>query len=321
MNIQNQDTLPAFISSYAVADDSIDIRELFFALWRGKWVIVVSTILFSVCAVLFAINQPNIYKSNVLLTAAESSSSSNISRMASQFGGLASLAGLNLGGGNLTQADLAIEVLKSRRFVDYFVKKHDLIIPLMASGGWDLANNKLLINSDIFNQESNAWVRKTSGLRGVIPSSQEVYDVFIKNILSVSNRKDTGLYTVSVSFYSPYMSQQWATWLVEDINQVMRDRSIAETRQNLDYLNKQLQKTSVADMQSSFFELIEEQTKILMLAEVQNEFVFKVVDPAIVPELKDRPKRAMICILGSLLGCMLGVAIVLIRFAFSKRRN
>jgi uncharacterized protein involved in exopolysaccharide biosynthesis len=55
-----------------------------------------------------------------------------------------------------------------------------------------------------------------------------------------------------------------------------------------------------------------------MLAEVQEEFIFKVVDPAVVPELKAGPKRALICVLGTLLGGMLGVAIVLVRFAFRK---
>ena len=98
-------------------------------------------------------------------------------------------------------------------------------------------------------------------------------------------------------------------------------RSIAETLQNLAYLNTQLQKTAVADMQSTFYKLIEEQTKSLMLAEVQEEFIFKVVDPAVVPEQKDSPKRALICVLGTLLGGMMGVAIVLVRFAFRKEET
>ena len=98
----------------------------------------------------------------------------------------------------------------------------------------------------------------------------------------------------------------------------MRERTIAETSQNLAYLNMQLRKTAVADMQSTFYKLIEEQTKSLMLAEVQEEFIFKVVDPAVVPELKDEPKRALICVLGTLIGCILGGALVLVRFVFRK---
>lgn len=71
-------------------------------------------------------------------------------------------------------------------------------------------------------------------------------------------------------------------------------------------------------MQSTFYKLIEEQTKSLMLAEVQEEFVFKVVDPAVVPEVQGGPQRTLICVLSMLLGGMLGVAGVLVNFVFRK---
>lgn len=43
---------------------------------------------------------------------------------------------------------------------------------------------------------------------------------------------------------------------MQDINNVMRERTIKETSQNLAYLNAQLQKTAVADMQNTFYKLI-----------------------------------------------------------------
>ena len=299
-------------------DDEIDLRELFKALWKGKWIIIATTFVFAVGAVLYALSLPNIYKSDALLAPAESSNGGGLSKMAGQLGGLAALAGVNLGAGESSQTDLAVQVMKSRQFVEAFIKKHDLLIPLMAAKDWDLVNNKLILDEEIYNPNTGEWLRKAQGLRGSEPSAQEAFQVFNKSVLSVSQDKESGLYTVSVKHYSPYIAQQWVNWLIEDINKVMRERTIAETSQNLAYLNTQLQKTAVTDMQSTFYKLVEEQTKSLMLAEVQKEFVFKVVDPAVVPELKDGPKRALICMLGALLGGMLGVAIVLIRFAFRK---
>ncbi|MGR5487931.1 Wzz/FepE/Etk N-terminal domain-containing protein [Vibrio alfacsensis] len=300
------------------ADDEIDLRELFGALWKGKWIIIATTFVFAVGAVLYALSLPNIYKSDALLAPAESSSGGGLSKMAGQLGGLAALAGVNLGGGESSQTDLAVQVMKSRQFVEAFINKHDLLVPLMAAKDWDLANNKLILDEELYNPNTGEWLREPDGLRGATPTAQEAFEVFSKEVLSVSQDKESGLYTVSVKNYSPYIAQQWVNWLIEDINKVMRERTIAETSQNLAYLNTQLQKTAVADMQSTFYKLIEEQTKSLMLAEVQEEFIFKVVDPAVVPELKDGPKRALICVLGTLLGGMLGVAIVLVRFAFRK---
>ncbi|HFC9440967.1 Wzz/FepE/Etk N-terminal domain-containing protein [Vibrio cholerae] len=302
----------------AMADDEIDLRELFKALWQGKWIIIAVTFVFAVGSVLFALSQPNIYKADTLLAPAESSGSGGLAKMAGQLGGLATLAGVNLGSGESSQTELAAQVMKSRQFIQHFIEKYELLVPLMAGKEWDLSSNQLIINNELYDEQTRTWLREPQGLRGAKPTAQEAHETFIKEILTVSTDKTSGLYTVSVSHYSPFIAQQWATWLVEEINQVMRERTIAETTQNLNYLQEQLQRTSVADMQATFYKLIEEQTKSLMLAEVQDEFVFKVVDPAVVPELKAGPKRALICVLGTLLGGMFGVAMVLVRFAFRK---
>ncbi|AWA98771.1 LPS O-antigen length regulator [Vibrio harveyi] len=302
-------------------DDEIDLRELFGALWKGKWLIIAATFVFAVGTVLYALSLPNIYKSDALLAPAESSNGGGLSKMAGQLGGIAALSGINLGASESSQTDLAVQIMKSRQFVEEFINKHGLLVPLMAAKGWDLANNKLILDEDLYNPTTGEWLREPNGLRGATPTAQEAFEVFSKEVFNVSQDKESGLYTVSVKNYSPYIAQQWVNWLIEDINKVMRERTIAETTQNLAYLNTQLQKTAVTDMQSTFYKLIEEQTKSLMLAEVQGEFTFKVVDPAVVPELKVSPKRALICVLGTLLGGLLGVMIVLVRFTFRKEGN
>ncbi|EKA2633344.1 LPS O-antigen length regulator [Vibrio alginolyticus] len=299
-------------------DEEIDFHELFKTLWKGKWIIIAITFVFALGAVLYALSLPNIYKSDALLAPAESSNGGGLSKMAGQLGGLAALAGVNLGANESSQADLAVQVMKSRQFVEAFINKHDLLVPLMAAKGWELTDNKLILDEELYNPATGEWLREPVGLRGATPTALEAFEVFSKEVLSVDQNKDSGLYTVSIKSYSPYIAQQWVNWLIEDINKVMRERTIAETSQNLSYLNTQLHKTAVADMQSTFYKLIEEQTKSLMLAEVQEEFVFKVVDPAVVPELKDGPKRALICVLGTLLGSILGVVLVFVRFAFQK---
>ncbi|HGS4502153.1 TPA: Wzz/FepE/Etk N-terminal domain-containing protein [Vibrio parahaemolyticus] len=314
----NPNYLPYPPNPQQLIDDEIDLRELLGALWKGKWIIIATTFVFAVGAVLYALSLPNIYKSDALLAPAESSNGGGLSKMAGQLGGLAALAGVNLGGSESSQTELAVQVMKSRQFIEVFIKKHNLLVPLMAAKDWDVANNKLILDEELYNPDTDEWLREPNGLRGAKPSAQEAIEVFNKQVLNVNQDKESGLYTVSVKHYSPYVAQQWVSWLIEDINKVMRERTIAETSQNLTYLNAQLQKTAVADMQSTFYKLIEEQTKSLMLAEVQDEFIFKVVDPAVVPELKDGPRRALICVLGILLGGMLGGAIVLIRFALRK---
>ncbi|ANZ08805.1 Wzz/FepE/Etk N-terminal domain-containing protein [Vibrio parahaemolyticus] len=318
MKSEQYPNLPPYPHTYVPAEDEIDLRELLSAFWQGKWIIIFTTVIFAIAAVVFALSKPNIYRADALLSPAQNSNTSGLAAMSGQLGGLASLAGVSLPPQS-NQADLAVQVIKSRQFIESFIKKHDILVPLMGSKGWDMGSNQLVLDNELYDIEKNAWLRKPQGLKGAEPTAQEAYRFFVTEVLSVEPDKESGLYRLSVSHYSPYTAQQWVNWLIEDINQVMRERTIRDTTKNLTYLNEQLQKTSVADMQSTFYKLIEDQMKNLMLAEAQEEFVFKVIDPAVVPEEKASPKRALICIAGTLLGCMLGVMIVLVRFVFAKR--
>lgn len=299
--------------------DEIDLRELFSILWKGKWSIIVTTFVFTLCSILYALSLPNIYKADALLAPTESSNGGGLSKMAGQLGGLAALAGVNLGSSETSQTELAVHVMKSRKFIESFISEHELLVPVMAVKGWSEKKNELVIDNELYDVKKNKWLRAPKGLRGIKPSLQEASEVFIRDIFTIVQDKESGLYTVSVRYYSPNISKDWVNWLIEDINRVMRERTISETSQNLDYLNTQLQKTSVADMQSTFYKLIEEQTKSLMLAEVQEEFVFKILDPAISPEIKDSPKRLIIVLLGIILGGVLSVSSVLVHNYLIKR--
>jgi uncharacterized protein involved in exopolysaccharide biosynthesis len=58
-----------------------------------------------------------------------------------------------------------------------------------------------------------------------------------------------------------------------------------------------------------------------MLAKVSNEYLLKTLDPAVAPEKKNKPKRALIAVLGTMLGGFLGVVIVLVRSSVRKGEN
>ena len=75
-------------------------------------------------------------------------------------------------------------------------------------------------------------------------------------------------------------------------------------------MEQQLDNTDVADIRDILFQLIEEQLKIGLLAQTRQEFALETIDPALAPEEKIAPKRALIAIIGTLLGAILGVLII-----------
>lgn len=299
-----------------VADDEIDLRELFRALWQGKWIIIVTTLLFSVAAVFYALSLPNVYKSEVTLAPVAEDAGLKIP---GQLGGLAALAGVNLGGlGGGDKTGLAMEILKSREFIGRFIEQNDLYLPIMAAEGWNRTNDKLLLDPKIYDEQTQQWVRKVKAPFQPKPSTLETVEEF-KKLFSVNQDKTSGMVKLSVEHFSPYLAKNWADSIVKAINEEMRTRELAEAERSIAYLNSQIAQTNLADVRTMLYSLIEEQTKTVMLANVRDEYVFKTVDPAVVAERKAKPKRALIVILAVMLGSLLSMMFVLVRYFSDKK--
>ena len=301
------------------SDDEIDLAELCRAIWSGKYIVIVISFIFAVSSIAFALSKPDVYKASILLAPASSDSAGGMGALAGQFGGLASLAGISLGGGGTDKTALALEIIKSRAFLETFIIKHELLVPLMASENWDRATDSLVIDKELYDSKNKKWLREASYPKKSEPSSWEAYKEFLK-LLSITQDKATSLVTIDVGFYSPEVAKQWLILLVNDVNDFMREKDEKETQSSIDYLTKQLEKTEVSAMETVFYQLIEEQTKNMMLTKVSAEYVLKTIDPAQVPEKKSGPKRALIVVLGTILGGILSVLIVLIRH-FNKNNK
>ena len=293
-------------------DDEIDLKELFMVLWSGKWLIAAVTSLAAAISVVVALSLPNIYTASALLAPTESSGG-GLSGLMKQYGGLASLAGVSLPGGEEgSRAQLGMQLMKSRAFIGDFVERRDILPELMAVKAWDAGSGDIMFDPEAYDSASKTWVRNVEPPKSPVPSAQEAHKAF-SAILGVSQDKQTGYVSVSIEHQSPVVAAQWVNWLVEDVNAAVKAQDVSEAEKSIEYLKQQVANTSLADLQAMFFELIQSQTETVMLAEVRPEYVFKTIDPAVVPEEKSKPSRALICVLGTLLGGMLGVVIVLIR--------
>ena len=292
-------------------DDEIDLRELFTVLWAGKIKIIAVTAMFAIASVIYALSVPNQYKATALLAPAQSSGG-GLSGALGQLGGLASLAGVSIGGGESGEAQIAQEIMKSWNFIESFIADNDLAVEVFAAEGWSKGSNTLKIDNDVYDVQKNEWLIEdddTGELRP--PSSWKLFEKFSEQ-LAVSEDKKSGLVSVSIEYYSPQIAKQWLDMYVSAVNAHMQKRKVAEVTNNINYLQAQIEKTSIAEMREVFYTIIEEQTKNKMVAEASPEYAFVAVSPSMVPEEKSQPKRALICILGTLLGGMLSVLLVLI---------
>ena len=312
---ESQQTSPP--TSY---DDVVDLRDLFRILWAGKWLIGGITSTTSVIAIIVVLLLPNIYRAEALLAPNDQEAAGGLSALAAQYGGLANLAGINIGSGAGDKTAMGLEILKSRKFISEFIERHNLLVPLMATKGWDADTGELIIDLDAYDVASSKWLRNVSPPKMTIPSLQEAYEVFM-SILSVDQDKKSGFVAVAIEHYSPTIAKQWVDWLIDDLNSSIMRRDVADAEQAIEYLNEQIESTSLADLQNVFFKLIEEQTKTVMLAKVSSEYLLKTLDPAVAPEKKAKPRRSLIVILSAILSSFLAVAVVLVSASLREEAN
>ncbi|WP_299791238.1 Wzz/FepE/Etk N-terminal domain-containing protein [uncultured Shewanella sp.] len=289
----------------------LDLKDLFLELWAKKWLFIAIVCFFSVTGVVYSLSLPNIYKAEVLVS--PNDADSQMQSLVGQLGGIAALTGINVGSGMGDKTAFGLEVLRSRVFSEKFIEKREILAPLMALDTWDSKTNSITYDESLYDEKNKKWVRVVKPPKQSRPSAWEAHKVFNEN-LNFEKVRESGFIRISFQSKSPELASQWVEWIIADLNHWLKIYDIEEVKRNIYYLNEQLAKTNVAEMHKIFYQLIEEQTKKLMLAEAQSEYAFKVVDPAVIPEEKNSPRRALICILFAFLGTIFAVFIILLNY-------
>lgn len=293
-------------------EKELSLAELLSHLFKYKIMILGITLLFAIFSVFYTLSLPNKYKAESLLMPVSEDTSANMSGLMSQFGGLAGLAGIDIGKGGQNNVELIIETVRSRAFLAEFINKYNLIIPILAASGWDRETNTLVIDDSLYDQSTSTWVRTATPPRKATPTVYEAVEE-LRDIATIKLDDENGFVTIAVEFYSPYLAKQWVEWMVQDANHWIRSKKKQEVDKSIQFLSEQAELTNVVEMKTSFYKLIEEQIKTKMLTEVREEYALKVIDPATLPELKSSPMRALICIVITLAGLFISTLAALFR--------
>lgn len=282
-------------------EDEIDLREIWRVLVKYKRMILLVTFGTALVAAGISLLLPNIYRAEVILapTAAGDQKGDGIGKALGSFGGLASLAGVSLGGGGSNEENLA--VLKSRDFLWKFVQEKKLM-PILFEDEWDKAANR--------------WKESDPKKQ---PGQLTVHRLFVKEgLMTVETEKKTSLITVSIEWKDPKLAAEWANDMVDYLNQYLAERSIQRSERNLKYEREALMKEQIEEFRKSLLDLIAQDTKNAMLATAQKDFGFKVIDPAVEPDKKAKPKRAIIVALATVLA---GFIAMMVAFMVDRRQR
>ena len=272
-------------SSPSIDEDEIDLLELIRTLLKAWKTIIGITIVCTALAVAYALHAPEVFKAETLLAPAMEEKSGASSAL-SQFGGLAVMAGISIPSDS--NVEQVVATLQSRKFLRQYIDGRKLL-PVLFEEIWDAESHSWLVQT----QEDEPTVQRAVG--------------FFKSILSVDEDKKSGLISLSISWKDPVVAAEWANDLVKQLNEQLRKKAIADSRKRVGYLEQELTKTTLQDMRSVLYNLLESEKQKAMLANVNEDFALEVIDPAIAPEIRDKPQRKLIVALGGVCGGFLGI--------------
>lgn len=283
-------------------DGTINLFDLVGELWRRK--IVIASIALAVGVVVTGITflMPNTYKADTLLAPATFGGSSNsLSLGGGTIGSLASLA--NIGIPQTNSTDEHISILRSRQFIYSFVEKNDLL-PILFAEDWDSSNKE--------------WLSPAIDER---PTLLDAYRKIVhEGVLSVAKNRDNQLVEVSVIWTDPAQAAEWANGLISLLNDFVRKRAIERSEDNLAYLENEIERTNLAELRQTIFQLIGEEQKSAMFANTQKEFAFRILDSAVVPDRRNSPRRSLTLVSSTFAGGALAILIVLIQFVYRRQK-
>ena len=291
-------------------EDDIDISVLIRALLDGKWIIASLTGIASVLVVWYSLSLPNIYTGKALLVAV--SAQDSVSSSVQELSGLASLAGISISDSSDTSA-VALEKINTLSFFEEKILPQISLPNLFAVKSWDPKSNTIIYDTEIYDASNNIWVREVELPKTPEPSSQESHRSF-EDHLSVYQDPKTSFISISIDHQSPFIAKKWADLVVNEINSYFREKDRLEANFAVNYLNNEIYNTRLSEVKEVIAAVLAQQIQQLTLIEANINYVFDYIDPPVVMEKKSSPRRAMICIIGAILGGFIGSIIALIRF-------
>jgi len=256
----------------------IDITDL---LYEYRKIIISTTIIFTILAMLYAFSLPRFYQSSILIMP-NGQSTQQVSGLSGLLGeALGSGGGGTIGISSQSDPDIALAILQSRQFIEMYIEENNL---------------QSMILPEFWDEKQKQW-NDPDGLF-------MAYDL-VQSAIEVSFNKT--LITLKYTWIDPEIAANLANQMISKLNEYIRQAAIIEGRESMLFLENELINTPLASSKAMLFRLMEQQTQNITLANVREEYAFKVIDPAVAPIFPAGPKRKLITFIGGVFGIFFGL--------------
>ncbi|EJL6296749.1 chain-length determining protein [Vibrio cholerae] len=352
------------------ADDEIDLKELFSALWKGKWLIIITTLLFSVAAIGYALTAQEWWSAKATVSQPQLQGIASYQQAVKRYQPLF----------DVYQEDGSIIVSETldllidpevifKRFIQEF-NANGTKRRFMQTNPTFLTLQKQMLTQahdpEVMQKLYEEWFERIQASA----VDKKANDIFTLSFQSVDKSSSLTLLNEYIQFVNQTLNQQLNANLISILTAkygelTQQEKNLLQQAQLR--LHVELERTQYAlaiaeaanikqpvqnlgeqeifainigsralkakvDALKSIKDLSVFEPRLAILQSKLSQFDletlsseakwsvngFYYLDQPEQPLTRDKPKRALIVVLGGLLGGMLGVAMVLVRFAFRK---
>lgn len=300
------------LNSDSSIQKDVSLKQIIEIIWERKVLIISISCALSLFSIIYSLSLNDIYTAEAILAPTEDTLSNNNNLI-----GLADLAGFNLGSDSVDKVTLGIETIKSLSFFKTFIANNNVLVHLLASRRWDENTQKVIIDNSIYNESSGKWNLPDNELQNGEPNIQQAYEKFRK-LISVSKDFQTGLIILKVDHISPLVAKNWNDWIIRDINKLSQSVEISRSEKAIGHLNEQINLSTYNNARELMFRILETELHNIMIAKTTPDYLFNIIDPAVVSYKKSKPFRSIIVLSFTFFGFLASSLGVLIHRLYFK---
>lgn len=273
-------------------EEEVDLLSYVYAVFDGKWFILLVSLLCASLGTLYAGSLPETYQGIVRVDIVDVSDSGAVrpdARLVPEsIGMLEHGFVLRAKKDNHTQKILAF--LRSKRFMRRFMDTYN-IYQYVFPQYWDT--------------ETSSWDKSFELDKGLAQKN------FAADLIAIDHSVETDIVAIKIVNRDPAVAARLANLYVSEFNEYMREEALEKISNKLQYLKEKVEDAGAQEIKKMLFRLMEAQTAHAMLANGRLEYAIEVLDPAVRPYSRYKPNRKLIVILSGIAGGLLSTSLVL----------
>ena len=294
-------------SNSYLQDTPVELKELFNILWKGKKPIIIIASVFFAVAAIYALNQADLYKSSASMSVVDVSGGGNVVTTSIDFRGL-SVAQKGVKGPRY------VNTVRSRGFFKHLTEVDEDFLPLlMAAKKYDPESRKLTYYSEYYDGVNKKWVIEK-------PHYLDGYRFYMANI-AIAYHRERHIIDISAAHISPIAAKKMLDSVIVEADQLLRKFDLERSDESLNYLTNAIANQQQLALRNAMNDMIMNQLENQMMTKIGPHYIVDIVDPPFIPLYKIRPQRTFICLSAGIVGLVVGILLVLMRYFRDSRRK